>query len=581
MPSNYVFIDRDKVVMMLIKYRCKLADCKSKDNQKREFLNPDSLSKRKKAKRNELYDMFPSRKHWCNIGEKNRNALDTSVRNERRLKLTYLKAKKNNSQEDWYLLLCKKADAVVKVAISNEGMIPAPRVSVIEKKCKPQQKKIIYRPVCSFPLTLKIIFSLLNKYLTRLFDNYFYDCSYAFRMPSKDKHLLQHLNAVEAVRDYRCRHLNKSLYVAECDMQKFYDTISHRVIKTRFALMLQWAKRQGKINNKDIERIGYWFWAYIDCFNFIENVFGYNRKPPTDPFWGKEKCPDHFTRVIEWVDKKYLNYKLARKRKGYVGVPQGGALSGLIANIVMHFVDNCVLREIQKRDILYCRFCDDMILIGENKDEVKTIFDCYYKTIRKSHLIPHLNKDIKINKMKEFWEGKTRGPYEWGEKGHDVYPWITFVGFDFNWKGNLRIRRPSFQKHIAKQTKIANELLLPYERGGIKPRYCAATILNSLKSRLIATSVGHVSLRNFRDNPNIRSWMSAFSILDKNHWSSQQLRELDKHRMVVIARTKKRLSKIECSSLSKLASYDNDPDSFFIYMGCPYSYYGQCFNYKK
>lgn len=48
MPSNYVFIDRDKVVMMLIKYRCKLADCKSKENQKREFLNTDSLSKRKK-----------------------------------------------------------------------------------------------------------------------------------------------------------------------------------------------------------------------------------------------------------------------------------------------------------------------------------------------------------------------------------------------------------------------------------------------------------------------------------------------------------------------------------------------------
>lgn len=115
MPSNYVFIDRDKVVMIFIKYRCKLADCKSKENQKREFLNTDSLSKRKKAKRNELYDMFPSRKHWCNIGEINRNALDTSARNERRLKLTYLKAKKNNSQKDWYLLLCKKADAVVTI----------------------------------------------------------------------------------------------------------------------------------------------------------------------------------------------------------------------------------------------------------------------------------------------------------------------------------------------------------------------------------------------------------------------------------------------------------------------------------
>lgn len=108
MPSNYVFIDRDKVVMIFIKYRCKLADCKSKENQKREFLNTDSLSKRKKAKRNELYDMFPSRKHWCNIGEINRNALDTSARNERRLKLTYLKAKKTTVRKIGICCFAKK-----------------------------------------------------------------------------------------------------------------------------------------------------------------------------------------------------------------------------------------------------------------------------------------------------------------------------------------------------------------------------------------------------------------------------------------------------------------------------------------
>lgn len=164
MPSNIAFINRDKVVMEFIKYRCRLADFQSKANQNTEFLSKDSILKRKRIRHNELYDMFPSRKHWCNIGESNRNLLDTAARNERRLKLTYLKAKKNNCQDTWYLLLCKKADEVVNVAIGNKGMIPAPRVSVIEKKRKTKQKQIVYRPVCSFPLTLKIIFSLLNKY---------------------------------------------------------------------------------------------------------------------------------------------------------------------------------------------------------------------------------------------------------------------------------------------------------------------------------------------------------------------------------------------------------------------------------
>ena len=103
-------------------------------------------------------------------------------------------------------------------------------------------------------------------------------------------------------------------------------------------------------------------------------------------------------------------------------MPQGGALSGLIANIVMHFVDHAVLGEIKDSDILYCRFCDDMILIGEDKVKVKSTFDCYNQAICKSHLIPHPKKAIEIKSMKEFWEGKTCGPYEWGEKGRDVFP---------------------------------------------------------------------------------------------------------------------------------------------------------------
>ena len=62
MPSNIAFINRDKVVMKFIKYRCRLADFQSKANQKTEFLSKYSILKRKRIRNNELYDMFPSRK---------------------------------------------------------------------------------------------------------------------------------------------------------------------------------------------------------------------------------------------------------------------------------------------------------------------------------------------------------------------------------------------------------------------------------------------------------------------------------------------------------------------------------------
>lgn len=579
MPSS--FIDRDKVVMKLIKERCKFADRQTDKDQKNEFISRWDLPKRPQKKsefETSIYSLFPPRKKWCHLGKK-RIKLDSISRNELKLKYTYLTSKKKNCTENWYLRLCEKADGIVKMALNNKGMIKPPHVSVIEKKRKKKENYIVCRPVCSFELDVKIIFSLLNKYLTEMFDSYFKGCSYAFRMPQKGQYNLQHLNAIKAVRDYRLSHLNSTLYVAECDMQKFYDTINHNVIKTRFCLMLHRAIKDGAISTCEAKLVKRWFFIYIDCFNFIDYVFVHNKKKTSHPFWHNIKNRESYTCEIKWVDKGVLSYKYARKKKGYVGVPQGGALSGLIANIVMHYVDKKVLKSIANNDVLYCRFCDDMILIGENKEKVTHVFEDYQKAIVSAKLIAHPNSEMKFKKMEEFWKGKTKTPYEWNECGKNVFPWISFVGYDINWKGNLRIRLSSFKKQIAKQNMVANELLAPYKNGK-KSRYCAASVKASLISRLVGMSVGRVNLWNYKDNINSHSWMSAFSILDKNPWSIKQLKELDKHRQVVIARAKHDINNIDSTNKKNDNHIDSNRD-LFTYTGCPFSYYGQCFKYKN
>lgn len=45
MPSSF-FIDRDQVVMKLIKYRCKLAEQQAERDQKNEFVSRQSLHNR-------------------------------------------------------------------------------------------------------------------------------------------------------------------------------------------------------------------------------------------------------------------------------------------------------------------------------------------------------------------------------------------------------------------------------------------------------------------------------------------------------------------------------------------------------
>lgn len=581
MLSISSFFNRDMVVMKLIKSRCKSADRKKEQDQVREFIHPSCLSR--KPKKDKINDLFPPRKKWVGLGMKDRYLMDSMARNERRLKYTYLKAKAQDCREDWYVRLCQYADSIVKYAYVNDLGLQTPKVCAIFKENDNDNKKAVYRPICKFPEIDKIVLSILNNYLTILFDDYFYDCSYAFRKVNGARSQLQHLDAVRQVRDYRLDHLNQSLFVAECDMKKFYDTISHHVIKVRFIKLLQRAKRDGKISSQDVRFVKRWFFAYIDCFDFLSHVWVKNKFPRTHPIWTDiRQAPEDFQPEISFLNKKKdagFNWRLARTKKGRVGVPQGGALSGLIANIVMHDVDEAVIRAIAGRDLLYCRFCDDMVLIGVKRAEVLYCYRQYEQAIRDSRLVAHENRPVKSHPMKKFWKGKTRGPYQWNEKGEQIFPWITFVGFDVNWKGNLRIRKKSYKRQMAKQTQIANELLLPYLRGG-KPRYCSGTILESLSARLRAAGIGRVSFDDYQHNPNIHSWVSAFSILDKNPWSVRQIKALDRHRETVLTQARHKLNKISCSSVSKRVNTKDYYRMLYAYKGCPFSYYGQCFVYK-
>lgn len=560
------FINRDAAVKKLIKQRCKLADSRTKFDQRNSFIVFERTSDRKTT--DGLYKMFPPRSKWCHIG-RFRKEMDSISRNEQRLLHTYLKAKESKCSEEWYLNLCHYADSIVSMASPKLKEIKTPKVFALEKERKGED--LLCRPICKFPLKEGIFLSLLNKYLTEVFDDQFYSCSYAFRK-AKDSEM-QHQKAVKAIVDYRKTHRGETLYVAECDMKKFYDSISHEVIKRRFNTLLRRAIRKGKMSKGETKLIRHLFFLYVDCFNFKKHVYDLNNKPG-NPIWEKLQNPEGLTPKIGWVSKDEEELKNAGllDAGNPVGVPQGGALSGLIANIVMHFVDEKLIKRIGKKDILYCRFCDDMILIGAKKKQIEQVFELYQSEIIHSRLFAHAPQEVTtFEHMRDFWNGKSRAPYAWNKEGESVFPWITFVGFDINWDGQLRIRKKSYDKHKKKQYDVANEILSLIEKK--KPRYCAGTIRESIKNRLIAMSVGRVKIWNYKTFKNQRSWMKAFSILDENPWSRRQLKQLDRNRQSIIRQAAKRLSAIDCPPVSK----EGRSDSAFILKGFPFSYYAQCF----
>ena len=150
---------------------------------------------------------------------------------------------------------------------------------------------------------------------------------------------------------------------------------------------------------------------------------------------------------------------LAKRR---AGVPQGGALSGLIANRYLNQAD-LLLKNI---DVFYQRFCDDMIIIAKDFDNCDNAKNIYEAELKKLKLFPHkfissdelketINGKIKLSK---FWDGKSKGPYKWGNVVDNAFPWIGFVGYEMDYLGNIRVRKKSLMKELSKQIVICRKI---------------------------------------------------------------------------------------------------------------------------
>jgi len=92
----------------------------------------------------------------------------------------------------------------------------------------------------------------------------------------------------------------------------------------------------------------------------VKNVLPYNEKC-NEKYWSeKHRIPGgHFG----WVEKDLINLGFFKNiRNAKIGVPQGGAISGLIANLVLDYADSEILK-LKSSKLLYVRFCDDMVIM--------------------------------------------------------------------------------------------------------------------------------------------------------------------------------------------------------------------------
>lgn len=541
---------------------------------------------------NKVYQLTPPRKDWIKLGgrrrfmsldEKVKQTISTADRTFKSCLLTIERDRKNGVDKPYLRELEAFIDGVKERIRNSEYSIETPKIIPIFKKRK-KDAPDEYRPICLFSnLYDSVIIILANRYLSRIFDGFFYEDSLAFR-PRRSFHgemiTTFHHEAIKLVTDYLKRMKRRRIYVAECDMQKFYDTVNHDIVKFEYGRLMGRVKE----SNPDVsfEAITRIFHSYLDSYNFADSVWEKNNNPE---YWARYNIQCGKA-AFGWVKEYQVLAESPRTIMPRVGVPQGGALSGLIANIVINRVDEKMVQKLMPKHDLYVRYCDDMLLLSTNRKRCTQLFRLYSKEIKHARLMPHDPVSTDYGTPK-YWEAKTKKVYQWISNDKSLGSrWIGFVGYEISRDGEVRIRKSSVKKEKRKQRRVINDIFkLTYR----KHRVNNDSLEYSYRGTLMSMAVGRATLWNYTSLKNELCWVNGFRMLNDNPYVKTQVRDLDRCRNRIIHKANARLDRLYSKVGGKIAKEGDGKKNYnkgdvemvenrVRYYGLPFSYY---YHYSK
>lgn len=595
MNYNSFFSDNN-LVLILCKYRAKVANKRHEKHMLRNVSlhkrTNNILSSQNDADFIELKNLFPNRRQWIQLKQSERKSCKNSIRiNELRLYKSYLVTKSNIENgtitaPGWYITLLEYVKSIQNIVFNVENSdykINEPEIQGIKKKVKIKhgKKVLICRPIALYNLKDKIICSLTAKYLTHFFEYSFLDCSYAFRAKRKLRDVLTHHDCIEKIIENRKK--EKDLWVAECDIQKFFDTVQHEHLLKIFDELSFKIESESKTHlDSKAKRI---FELFLSSFSFQDNVLVLNNNKE----WFKTRglSDGNFDWVEDELNKEFKdNYTLKHR----IGVPQGNAISCFISNLILHNVDEKVLKSTS--DVFYIRYCDDMILMHKSENVCYNTLRIFMNSLHENFLLYHEpKKTINYNERKhskKFWENKSKEPFYWGNKHlhKDNVPWVSFVGYQLDFYGRVRVRKATLKKETKKQTATAQKLLKALgklkKRDLIKDKTSRRSInqmVSTLQRKLISMSVGRINILNHK-KPEEQGlcWSNGFKMLSANKITTSQLKYLDRRR-----RTQLRRLSVELKSIKKRIVKRPPPSGSLEdigFKGAAFSYYN-FLKYKK
>jgi hypothetical protein len=330
-------------------------------------------------------------------------------------------------------------------------------------------------------------------------------------------------HAIKAIKEYIGRQRNKNIYVAECDIQKFFDIINHDVVLDCFDRLAR------KAGIPDYEQARNILKQYLDSYGFVPDVLSLN---DNENYW-KNPLRLHRGKVkgrlmFKWVNEDdflqaYSKEEFAAERNR-LGVPQGGALSCVISNVVLNDVDQVIVAY-PDPDRLFVRYGDDIILMHTDREKCEELLEKYKKALLEHKLIFHKFEnfsDLKDGEKntKKFWKGKSKPVFLWGRGEGNASEWIGFVGYEIHREGHTRLRLSTLDKKFKDVNRKYHKCL------NAKHSSCEKHVRNVIERM-----------------ETLPESLAKFSELENNIHLQRQLRRLDKFRYRKLEKLDTKLSK--------------------------------------
>ncbi len=136
-------------------------------------------------------------------------------------------------------------------------------------------------------------------------------------------------------------------YVFDADLSRYFDTIPHDKLLDRLSLA---------IGAENVRTLG------------LVRRFIHTDKAPYSSY-------KNATRKGKRVGYKVFHWRKPQRIARTAGVPQGGVLSGMLANLYLHDFDEWVVHQLGKQiDLRYVRYADDFIILLKDPDNHSLVY---------------------------------------------------------------------------------------------------------------------------------------------------------------------------------------------------------------